>query len=40
VCDKMMGKHMLAETIAFVRWCIPIGFFGLVIVRSLLTAFA
>ena len=39
VCDKLMSKSMLSESIGFLRWSVPIGFGALVVTRALLTAF-
>lgn len=39
VSDRMFSKYVLAELIGFLRWSVPLGFFGLVLTRSLLTAF-
>jgi hypothetical protein len=40
VADRLMGKTMQAEVAGFLRWSVPILIFGLILTRSLLTAFA
>lgn len=40
VSDQWFNKNVLTEVIGFLRWSLPLGLFGLVLTRSLLTAFA
>jgi len=40
VADRWASKVVQTEVINFLRWAVPVGFFGLVITRSMLTAFS
>lgn len=40
VADRIMGKAFHAELVGFLRWAVPVGFFSLIVVRALLTAYA
>lgn len=40
VADRWVSKVVQAEMITFLRWAVPVGFVGLVITRSMLTAFS
>ena len=39
VADRMLSKAVQVELIGFLRWTLPVGFFGLIVTRSMLTAF-
>ena len=39
VADRMISKHVQAELTGFLRWTLPMGLVGLVVTRSMLTAF-
>lgn len=38
--DRWMSKPVQAELVGFLRWSVPVGLLGLILTRSLLTAFA
>jgi hypothetical protein len=40
VADKLFSKHVLAEIVNLLRWSVPVGLFGLILTRSMLTAFS
>jgi hypothetical protein len=40
VGPKLLSEHMMAEVVGFLRWSVPIGLFGLIVTRALLTAFS
>lgn len=39
LANKQVSDHVHAELLAFLRWSLPVGLFGLILTRSLLTAF-
>jgi hypothetical protein len=40
VSEKWFNKNVLTEVVWFLRWSVPLGLIGLVVTRSMLTAFA
>ena len=40
VSEKWFNKNVLSEVVWFLRWCVPVILIGLVVTRSMLTAFA
>lgn len=40
VSDRLFSKPILVEVVGFLRWSVPVGMIGLIVTRSLLTAFA
>lgn len=39
VADRLLSKRIQIELIGFLRWTLPVGLFGLIITRAMLTAF-
>lgn len=39
VADRLLSKAIQVELIGFLRWALPLGLFGLIVTRSMLTAF-